>query len=113
MERVSEQIITPWGPAQTAERIAPGITFYSTASHGGYHLTAPMNAKVPAVLKRASFCGQGLKGWYEEDCDWAIVVYTFKEHFDERHYLAALDSLKSYHAEAWDRINQKAKRRRS
>jgi len=32
-------ISTPWGPSQTSREIAPGICFYSTASHGGYYLS--------------------------------------------------------------------------
>ena len=30
---------TPWGEPQTRREIAPGICFYSTARHGGYHLS--------------------------------------------------------------------------
>lgn len=30
---------TPWGQPQTMREIAPGISFYSTAGHGEYHLS--------------------------------------------------------------------------
>jgi hypothetical protein len=100
---------TPWGPAQTAEEIAPGIILYSTASHGGYFLSKAANAKVPAILKNSTFGGQGLKGWYEEDCDWAIVGYIFKELFDEAHYRCALETLEQHHSDAWKKLQKKAK----
>jgi len=29
-------MITPWGKSQGKEIVATGITFYSTAGHGGY-----------------------------------------------------------------------------
>ncbi len=98
---------TPWGKAQSAEEIGPGIIRYSTASHGGYFLNAAANAKVALLLKQATFCQQGLKGWYEEDCDWAVVVYTFKEYFDNKHYNAAIGTLKEHFKDAWDRLPTK------
>ena len=71
---------TPWGPAQTSEVIAPGITFYSTASHGGFHLSDERNARVSLKLRRSTFLQLGMKGWYEEDCDASIVLATFPEY---------------------------------
>lgn len=68
-------IKTPWGEAQTVKQIAPGITWYETASHGGFYLSPEKNALVPQELKEATFGQLGLEGWYEEDCD-AEVVYT-------------------------------------
>jgi hypothetical protein len=73
---------TPWGPAQTSEVIAPGIVFYSTASHGGFHLSAEQNSRVPLKLRQSTFLQLGMKGWYEEDCDAAIVLATFPEYAD-------------------------------
>ena len=28
---------TPWGQPQTRREVAPGISFYSTAGHGGFY----------------------------------------------------------------------------
>jgi hypothetical protein len=98
---------SPWGKVQTAEDVAPGITRISTASHGGYRLNSAANAKIDLALRKATFQGQGLKGWYEEDCDWAIVVYTFREHFDEIQYQLAVESLKDNHKEVWKQIQKK------
>jgi hypothetical protein len=77
-------VSTPWGQSDDAgETIAPGIVWYDTASHGGIHLSPERHA---AVRKRfpgfTTFGGNG--PWYEEDCDWAVVVFTFPEHFDRK-----------------------------
>lgn len=74
-------IDTPWGPAQTVIKVARGITMYSTASHGGFHLSPSRNAKIPYEAKENTWCQQGLNGWYEEDCDAEIVLKTFPEYF--------------------------------
>lgn len=95
------QQVTPWGQPESVEQIAPGIQLYSTASHGGFYLDQKSNAKIPFVLKASSFCRQGFSGWYEEDCDAAIVVYCFKEHFNESTNKLAVESLKKFHAKAW------------
>lgn len=67
---------TPWGTSDYSKKIARGVVFYGTPSHGGYHLSPTMNAKVPGALRNP-------KGWYEEDCDWAIVAYVFPELFPD------------------------------
>ena len=77
-------IQTPWGPAQTADEIAPGIIFYTTASHGGYFLSPERNAQIPLKVRKTTFCKLGLKGWYEEDCDAQIVESVFSECFNGR-----------------------------
>ncbi|CAN5509757.1 hypothetical protein BH10CYA1_BH10CYA1_40590 [soil metagenome] len=91
---------TPWGTAQSAEDIAPGITKYSTASHGGYFLNKEANAKIPPELQWSTLNLQGLKGWYEEDCDWAIVAYTYKEYFQPAQYEHALEALAQHHTQS-------------
>ena len=71
---------TPWGRADQATEFAPGILFYSTPSHGGFHLNparmAALNRRYPGFQ---TFAGGP---WFEEDCDACIVVVTFPEHFD-------------------------------
>lgn len=67
---------TPWGPAQRTTELAPGITEYSTASHGGLHLSPEREAKVRELFpEHRPFCG--LPCWYEEDCDWAYVALAW------------------------------------
>jgi hypothetical protein len=53
---------TPWGTADSAHHIAPGIVVVGTPGHGGVKLSPERNRKVPTALRNAS-------GWYEEDCD--------------------------------------------
>jgi hypothetical protein len=74
---------TPWGPSQHTATIADGITEVSTAGHGGIFLSPERNDKVPIEWRRASFNGQGLRGWYEEDCDVVLVILTFPEVFEK------------------------------
>ena len=84
-----EGMATPWGIAQTVGKVAEGIWFVTTASHGGYVLDAERNAVVPMAVRLASFQGQGVLGYYEEDCDWRHVVRAFPEHFDRDVVVAA------------------------
>ncbi|MFG1872109.1 DUF7007 domain-containing protein [Micromonospora arborensis] len=85
---------TPWGPAQQEEKLAPGITEVSTAGHGGIHLIPTVNALVHRVWRERS-------GWYEEDCDWAIVALTFPELFPAQRAAYAHDSAKRWHAKSY------------
>ena len=37
--RAKPVVETPWGVADTVKEIAPGISLYTTPSHGGFHLS--------------------------------------------------------------------------
>lgn len=65
---------TPWGMADSSEKIARGIVSYSTPSHGGIHVTQRILDMMPEELRIES-------GWYEEDCDWCLVVVAFPQFF--------------------------------
>jgi hypothetical protein len=56
MERKTTEIrtSTPWGKADMVTRYARGINFYTTPGHGGFHVTARMNAAIPDYFKAAS-----------------------------------------------------------
>lgn len=86
---------TPWGPSQHAERVTRGITFYGTAGHGGYKVSAKLNASMPGHLRLDD-------GWYEEDCDWSLVVTAFPQHFDDKTREAAKRTLKAWKPEAYE-----------
>lgn len=94
---------TPWGDAQQAEKIRRGITWYSTASHGGVKLSERINERVPAYMRNRS-------GWYEEDCAWALAYAgLYHEHAKdfpelEDDYMAALETLRSYFWEEYERL---------
>ena len=68
---------TPWGTAQSQRALAKGITQVSTAGHGGIKLSPERNAFVHEAWRNAD-------GWYEEDCEWAIVAVTFPDAFTGR-----------------------------
>lgn len=93
-------IRTPWGPAQNATSYAPGITFYSTAGHGGFKLDRAHNAKVPAYLRCAG-------GWYEEDVEANIVVLVFPEAFSEGQRNYAHRSIRDYYPHEYARLTGK------
>ncbi|HEU0197082.1 MAG TPA: hypothetical protein VFQ88_07740 [Nevskiaceae bacterium] len=95
---------TPWGPPQQTRIIARGIVSVSTASHGGIHLDANLNAKVPTDLRSA-------RAWYEEDSEWACVVATFPEHFSDRECYYATRTLESERPGARCMIAKEAYRR--
>ena len=87
---------TPWGKADMVTRYARGINFYSTPGHGGFHLSAKMNKRVPVELREQSFAGFGMKGWYEEDCDAYIVICVFSEYFTPEEVESARKALANY-----------------
>lgn len=70
---------TPWGPAQQSRKIAPGIMEYSTAGHGGIHLSESRLAQLPEGARKPMWAG---RGWYEEDCDWAVPFLSFPAEFE-------------------------------
>ena len=92
---------TPWGPSQSSVPVAPGITFYSTASHGGYFVAASKRKAMPAMIRDIpTFCGR--EGWYEEDADWALLPFAFPHHFNSAECDAAISTVHTYHANKFD-----------
>jgi hypothetical protein len=68
---------TPWGKADSVEMVVPGVYVVSTPSHGGIKLDRFVNHLVPAGCRTKG-------GWYEEDCEVAIVFAvhrTTRQHF--------------------------------
>lgn len=95
---------TPWGPSQTVTNVARGVNIYTTASHGGVHVSPGLLETFHPILRdHPTFCGK--LGWYEEDCDWCIPVIAlpdigwpplWKEH--------ALPTLKNYYPELYTKL---------
>jgi len=74
-----QKIYTPWGKAQQVQKIADGIVRYDTASHGGYKISECRRAMMPEPYKsQETFTGGN---WYEEDCDWCLLVLSFPKDF--------------------------------
>ena len=88
---------TPWGVSQGATVYAEGVTCHSTASHGGFHLSAERNRKVHPMLRVRG-------GWYEEDSAWAIVAITFPLLFTSFERRSAERTLKDGWPDAWETI---------
>lgn len=73
---------TPWGPAQNIEKIGDGVTFVSTASHGGVRVVGKATEKLSKAAKKVAICTRGPKGdnyWFEEDCKWVVAAWEFED----------------------------------
>lgn len=93
---------TPWGPAQTATYYGDGIVQYSTAGHGGFHVSAGLLRRMPDYLQNADVYANGHAGWFEEDCAWAIVAITYPERFKMQTRLDAVRTMQSTYPKQWE-----------
>ena len=59
---------TPWGVAQSATHFGAGIIQYSTASHGGFHVSAGLLPRIPDYLQTADKYAPGTAVWYRRGC---------------------------------------------
>lgn len=80
---VAKPSSSPWGAIQEAQQPFAGVWQVSTASHGGFYLSAERREAMPQKYIRASFNGQGRGGWFEEDCDWCFVALSFPDEWRE------------------------------
>lgn len=87
---------SPWGRIDRKELIADGVWFISTPSHGGYFLSNDRLGAISADLSE-TFAGRGRVGWFEEDCDWAVVALTFPELFPAGALELARNIAKHFH----------------
>lgn len=88
---------TPWGPIQTRKDHGQGVTFVSTASHGGFYVEPTLNAQIPEAHRRATWNGgQGMAGWYEEDIDWCIVALHFPGRFKPQVVVSAIRTFEQW-----------------
>lgn len=90
---------TPWGKSQHATRYGDGVVSHSTAGHGGFKLTKKRNEQVHPALRSDN-------GYYEEDCDWAAVAWTFPELFSKRENAAAHNDILNWQPEAYEAITK-------
>jgi hypothetical protein len=94
---------TPWGVAQQSQRIAVGIVQYSTAGHGGIHLTAKRVSQMHHSIQchiKASLSSSG-GAWFEEDCEWALVALAFPEHFPGEE-ISAENTVRNWFPDVWE-----------
>ena len=104
MERKHESldcksVQTPWGPAQDSYEYGPGLLFFSTSSHGGFRVSAALMRRMPDHLRKIEpFCKK--IGWYEEDCDWALVALAFPQFFTDYEFVQAVQTAAHYMPQA-------------
>ncbi|WP_409526980.1 DUF7007 domain-containing protein [Rhizobium sp. G21] len=89
---------TPWGGSQMAVIYADGVVAHSTAGHGGFHLSSDRNAKVHPLLRKDT-------SWYEEDCEWAIVAFSFPELFTGYERSTAEKTIRNTWPDEWEAIH--------
>ena len=82
---------SPWGHVQDCTQVAPEIIRVSTASHGGYHCIGQAQKRIETLFPE--FKPYAGRGWYEEDCDWAIVALAHRPYFDDRSVYHALKTV--------------------
>jgi hypothetical protein len=73
---------TAWGAPDNVQRIAEGIAFVTTPSHGGYVISAERLAAMPEHLRRCSWTKDN---HFEEDCSWCAVVLAWPDLFAAEH----------------------------
>ena len=88
---------TPWGTSECATVHAKGIVRHTTPGHGGFCLTPERNADVTASLRRND-------GWYEEDCEWAIVALSFPEHLTAYEHRCAGETVRHCWPDEWEAL---------
>lgn len=88
---------TPWGLSQGATIYAEGVVFHSTASHGGFHLSAERNRVVHKMLRVRG-------GFYEEDEAWAIIAITYPHLFTGFEKRCAEKTVKDSYPDAWEAV---------
>jgi hypothetical protein len=74
----SEMIPTPYGPARHRTVVAEGIDFLETDGHGYVRLDPSLHLLMPAAWCETPY---SRFGYYEEDCDWALVALRFPAAF--------------------------------
>lgn len=102
---------TPWGPAQQSKTIAHGIVRYSTASHGGYHLTKGRVDAMPRVMRelmdKIGAIESDGEAWLEEDNAWALVAFAFPSEFSLNDVTCAEVMMKNHFPDTWEAITGK------
>lgn len=68
---------TPWGDADHIQHLERGIFMASTPGHGGYYVPPEVRKDWTPCLRDAETCGG--PGWFEEDCDWAILALAMPD----------------------------------
>lgn len=68
-----------WGQPQEQEEVLDGITWVSSASHGGFVLSDERFKKMPEWTKSVGYGAS--EGCFEEDCNQVLVLWYFQDEF--------------------------------
>ena len=68
---------TPWGKSQDSIYLGNGMTFHSTARHGGIHLDPATRKAMSRLLPDEYQNFLNSMTWWEEDCDMVVPMYVF------------------------------------
>lgn len=82
---------SPWGIIDRATELHPGLFSVSTPGHGGYWVSDERRAEMPAQLRELQSKYTPL-GWYEEDCDWALVPIALPHCFSDEQCWEAVET---------------------
>ena len=88
--KLAARKISPWGKIQYRRFYGEGIMSVGTAGHGGFFVDKSLRQTMPEYF-------QTKDGWYEEDCEWAIVAVCFPERFPEDVVESANKTLKTWY----------------
>lgn len=95
MTVASVPVRSPWGKVQETSVYADGIVFVSTASHGGFKLSRTRQSQMPKALRSEG-------GWYEEDCEAALVVVGLPNYFTNEQLVRATESVKNWFPDRYE-----------
>jgi len=70
---------TPWGKPDEVSKVADGIYWISTPSHGGFYVDEARYEAMPEQLKK---CSLTKNRFFEEDCAWCAVALAFPDAMD-------------------------------
>ena len=85
---------TPWGTVQYRELVADGIVRVHTAGHGGLVLSDARLRAMPTQFKLNAY---GTGRYFEEDCEWALVVLAFPDEFTQQQRDDAQETANRYY----------------
>ena len=88
---------SPWGVIDDVTPVAVGIDQVGTPGHGGVQHSTERNRAVDEAWRRPG-------GWYEEDCEWAIVAMAFPDAFPPAYRRDAVSTARNYFPDEYEAV---------